>query len=149
MTIPAENHPGHPLLELSTLPPDEALNAWSAQLMPDLDSHRTTGVLIHGGFIGSDLQDHGVEPIIETLALALASMIDSMLSDNNNKERSRPLDEVMPQQLEEVREHLQRDLVPRLIDHLETKYWSTLIHLEEDRRVQEAEDEEWLRQNPQ
>ena len=148
MTIPARNHPGHALLEVSALPPGEALDAWSAQLMADLNSLRTTGVLIHSGFIGSDLQDNGVESIIEMLALALASMVDSTLSDNNSNERSRPIDEVMSEQFEQIREYLQRDLVPRLLDHLETKYWLALTQLEQDRRVQEAEDEEWLRQNP-
>ncbi len=137
MTIPAENHPGHALLALTALPPDEALNAWQAQLLADLNSRRTDGVLIHGGFIGSDLQDHGVEVVLDLLALALASATDRALFENNGDERTRPIGEVMNEQIDD----LQLWLIGNLESTLRSRYFPTLIKWEEERRRMDAEEE--------
>lgn len=141
MTIPAENHPGHTLLALPNLPPSEALSAWNAQLMADLNSRRTSGVPIHGGFIGSDLQDHGVESILGMLTLALASLINSTLADNNGDERHQPIDELMAEQFAQTRVYLEHSVIPALVEQLQTTYQTTLIEWEEDRRQQEADEE--------
>ena len=142
MIIPEENHPGHSLLFLSELPPDEALEAWQNQLMADLFSHRKDGVLIHGGFIGSDLQDHGVGTIVSLLALALASSIDSVLAENNGDERLQPIDEVMTEQIADTEAYLVRDVVTDIVEQIKTRYGPTLIAWEEDRRQQEADEEQ-------
>ena len=138
MTIPAESHPGHVLLTLPSLPPAEALNAWRAQLIADLNSRRTDGVLIHGGFIGSDLQDHGIESILEILSLAFASSIDWSFSDNNYDERTRPIGEVLAEQIEDIQSFLTGQLESRLRE----KYLPVLIEWEEARRRQEADEAE-------
>ena len=137
--IPAEGHPGHALLHLTGLPPDEAIGAMREQLLADFDSRRTDGVLISSGeaFIGADAYlDHGVESILNLLALALASSIDSGLAENNFGERTRPMQQIVDEAFWSPNLYLNG-----LVEHrIRERYLATLIGLEEERRRQEAEE---------
>lgn len=136
MSNPTDEHPGHALLEILELPPEEAIQRWRDQVLADLNSRQATGVLIKGGFIGSDLQDQGIDAILDLLTLAIASVTDTILADNNGNERSRPIDQILEEQIEDTRRFLDGQVELRLRE----RYLPTLMTLEIERR--KVDDEE-------
>ena len=138
-TIPANSHPGHALLHLTSLPTGEAIGALRKQLRADFDSGRTDGVLVSSSeaFIGADAYlDHGAEAILNLLALA--SSIDSGFAENNSDERTRPIPEIVDDALRDLNLYLNG-----LVEHtIRERYLETLIAMEEERRREEAEDTE-------